>query len=173
MKNILSILRGEDRRSIGRSNQIARDISRNSRLFARVFAAILSSDPAIRMGAADAIEKATRNRPKFLQPYKRAVLQNISRIKQQEVRWHVAQLLPRLQLTQKQRSRAVSILLDYLEDKSSIVRTCAMQALADLALAHPPLRPRVLFLLESLTSTCTPAMRSRGRKLLATLKRQA
>lgn len=166
------MLRGGDRRSIGCSNQIARDISRNPKLFARVFAAILSHDPVIRMRAADAVEKATRDHPELLEPHKRAVLQNISGIKQQEVRWHVAQLLPRLQLTSKQHSRAVSILLNYLKDKSSIVRTCAMQALADLALAHLPLRPRVLLLLESLTNNGTPAMRSRGRKLVAILKAQ-
>jgi hypothetical protein len=48
-----------------------------------------------------------------------------------------------------------------------------MQALADMALAHSPLRPRIFPLLESMTRTDTPAVRSRGRKLLATLKRQA
>jgi hypothetical protein len=170
MTNVLSMLRGGDRRSIGCSNRIARDISGNPKLFARVFAAMLSIDPVIRMRAADAVEKATRNHPELLQPHKRAVLQNMSSINQQEVRWHVAQLLPRLELTPQQRNRAVSILLNYLKDQSSIVRTCAMRALADLALAHPPLRLRVLLLLESLTNTGTPAMRSRGRKLVPTLK---
>ena len=45
-----------------------------------------------------------------------------------------------------------------------------MQALADLAEGDERLRRRVLPLTE-LTGTGTPAMRSRGRKLLARLQR--
>ena len=46
-----------------------------------------------------------------------------------------------------------------------------MQALADLAEHDQQLRRRVLPLLAELTHTGTPAMRSRGRKLLARLER--
>ena len=46
-----------------------------------------------------------------------------------------------------------------------------MQALADLAEADARLRRRVLPLLTELTHTGTPAMRSRGHKLLARLQR--
>jgi hypothetical protein len=45
-----------------------------------------------------------------------------------------------------------------------------MQALADLAMGDEQLRGRVLPLLRELASTGTPAMRSRGRKLLARLE---
>jgi hypothetical protein len=41
-----------------------------------------------------------------------------------------------------------------------------MQALADLAEDDATLRPRVVRLLEDLTRTGSPAMKSRGRKLL-------
>jgi hypothetical protein len=60
----------------------------------------------------------------------------------------------------------VRTLIGYLSDPSSIVRTCSMQALADLAEAHPRLRRQVDPLLEQLTRSGSPAMRSRGRKLL-------
>jgi hypothetical protein len=46
-----------------------------------------------------------------------------------------------------------------------------MPALADLAEGDEQLRRRVLPLLAELTGTGTPAMRSRGRKLLARLQR--
>jgi HEAT repeat protein len=155
-----------DGRTIGRSNEVAAEIAKNPALFAEVFEAMLHPDPRIRMRAADAIEKATVVRPELLQPHKRAILQRVAKIDQQEIRWHVAQMLPRLRLTAKERNRAVEILLGYLEDKSSIVKTFAMQALADLA----PKDPRVISLLEFLTTTGTPAMRARGRKLLARLR---
>jgi hypothetical protein len=59
--------------------------------------------------------------------------------------------------------------MGYLEDESSIVRTFSMQALADLAVHDARLRSQVTPLIEGLTKTGTPAMRSRGRKLLGQL----
>jgi hypothetical protein len=171
MKNVSCKLRGGDRRSIGRSNEVARQISTNKKLFAKVFAELRHPDPVIRMRAADAIEKASALNPHLIQPYKRHILNTIAAIPQQEVRWHVAQIIPRLRLTPRERDHAVSILFDYLEDKSSIVKTFAMQALADLAQNDSRLRKRILPIVEFLTASGSPAMRARGRKLLATLKR--
>jgi hypothetical protein len=54
----------------------------------------------------------------------------------------------------------------YLDDSSSIVRTNAMEALADLAERDAGLRSSIIPMLECLTATGSPAMRSRGRKLL-------
>ena len=169
--DVLSKLRGGDRLSLARSGEIVRKIANDPELFAQVFEGLLSVDPILRMRAADAIEKATRKHPELLKSYKRGLLRKIALIDQQEVRWHVAQILPRLQMTAKERHHAVSILLDYLEDKSSIVRTFAMQGLADFAMGDPRLRARVAPLIEFLTSEGTPAMRARGRKLLVQLKR--
>lgn len=169
MKTAVRKLRGGDRRSIGRSNEVALQISADKKLFAQVFAELLADDPIIRMRAADAVEKASSRDHQLLQPYKREILKSIAAIPQQEVRWHVAQMIPRLQMSRAERDHAVSILFDYLEDKSSIVRTFAMQALADLAQSDPRLRNRLKPVLEFLTSTGTPAMRARGRKLLKML----
>jgi hypothetical protein len=163
-------LRNGGRRSIGRSNEVAHEISKNEKLFAQVLAEVLDPNPVIRMRAADAIEKASADNPKLLQPHKRVILKKIAAIPQQEVRWHLAQILPRLRLTPKERDLAASILFDYLEDKSSIVKTFAMQGLADLAQQDSHLQKRILPILEFLTANGTPAMRSRGRMLLKTLK---
>jgi hypothetical protein len=171
MSEILRKLSGGDRRSIGRSDEVAREIAEDPKLFAQVFDAPLGADAVVRMRAADAVEKATRKHPELLQPYTRRILQRVAPAEQQEVRWHVAQMLPRLQLTASERDWAVSILLDFLEDKSSIVRTFAMQGLADLALQDALLRRRIVPIVESLTSKGSPAMRSRGRTLLALLRR--
>ena len=163
-------LAGGDRRSVGRSGELARAISNDSKLFAQVFQALLGNDAIVRMRAADAIEKATRKCAIPLQRYKAQILRKVALIEQQEVRWHVAQLLPRLQLTKRERDLAISILFDFLDDKSSIVRTFAMQGLADFALQDTGLRMRIVPVLEHLASTGTPAMRSRGRKILKVLK---
>jgi hypothetical protein len=171
MTNIVEKLRGRDRRSIGRSGEVARQIAKNPKLFAEVLAAALDANPVVRMRAADAIEKASAIYPSLLEPHKRIILNKIAIIPQQEVRWHVAQILPRLKLTPKERDHAASILFDYLEDKSSIVKTSAMQALSDFAQTDSRLRKRILPILEFLTANGTAAMRARGRKLLPILNR--
>ena len=90
---------------------------------------------------------------------------------EQELRWHLAQMVPRLLLTQLDRMRVASVLKSYLEDRSSIVKTFAMQALADLASDDTTLLPETVELVHQLTRSGTPAMRARGRKLLAQLGR--
>jgi hypothetical protein len=121
------------------------------------------------MRAADAVEKITARQPAWLAPYKTRLIQEVARIEQQEVRWHVAQLFSRLDLTPAERQEVLAILETYLNDKSKIVKTFTMQAMADLAGQDPSLRPAIIARLETLTASGSPAMQSRGRKLLARL----
>ena len=123
------------------------------------------------MRAADAIEKITITRPDLLAPYKRKILTLAARETQIEVRWHIALLLPRLPLTARERAAAIDVLFDYLRDRSSIVKTHAMQGLADLVLKHPELKSQIVPVIAELTEIGTAAMRARGRKLLPLLNR--
>lgn len=164
---LLVKLAGGDRRSIGRSEEVVADVLHDPSMFGAVFAAMSSDDPLIRMRAADAAEKITAQRPEILRPYKRQLIGRVAAIARQEVRWHVAQMLPRIRWTEAERRQVARRLLSYLEDDSRIVRTLSMQALADLARQGPELLPRVVPLLRRLAASGTPAMRARGRKLLA------
>jgi len=170
MRRILENLKGGDLRSIGRSGDAVRAVSKNPALFSDLMAGLLDGDRVVRMRAADAVEKATRTHPEWLQPWKRALLDTVAPLEDKELRWHVAQLVPRLRLTSPEKARAVRILMGYLEDKSSIVRTFSMQALADLAAQDEQLLEQVVPLIERLTRTGTRAMKSRGRKLLKQLE---
>jgi len=81
----------------------------------------------------------------------------------------VAQMLPRLALAKSELGIAVEILTGYLEDKSRIVKTFCMQALADLAKNDEALRRKVIPLIKRLSQAGSPAMKSRGKKLLKEL----
>jgi hypothetical protein len=170
MKALLEQLEGGDRRSIGRSNAVVAQVLRQPALFRTLFDGLHHDSAVVRMRAADALEKITARRPEWLAPYKPALLQLMAASKEQELRWHAAQMLPRLPLTSAERAMAVSILREYLKDKSSIVKTCAMQAMADLAQDDAHLRADTIVLLQEMTQTGTPAMKSRGRKLLKLLE---
>jgi len=169
MTDILGKLKGGDRRSIGKSGEAVKDISKTPALFTDLFAGLFDADPVVRMRAADAVEKITRQRPRLRWPWKKPLLEQVSALEEKEVRWHVAQMIPRLNLTSSEKDAAVWILMDYLACESSIVKTFSMQALADLAERDERLRAQVMPVIDRLTRTGTPAMRSRGRKLLKRL----
>jgi len=171
MPDILKKLAGGDRRSIGQVAKVVDAVSGQPALFETVFKAMLVADPIVRMRAADAVEKITANQPDYLQPYKDMLINQVAHVNQQEVRWHVAQILPRLSLNRRERQTAVEILFGYLQDKSKIVKTFSLQALADLAQEDGSLRPRVVEVLKEMVQNGSPAVINRGKKLLAKLSR--
>jgi hypothetical protein len=76
-----------------------------------------------------------------------------------------------LSLNSRERKTAVEILFGYLQDKSKIVKTFSLQALADFAEKDDSLRLRVVEVLEELVQSGSPAVINRGKKLLAKLKK--
>jgi hypothetical protein len=167
--DILHKLEGGDRRSIGRVDEVIAQVLNDPSLFDALFDGMLGDDPVVRMRSADAVEKISAKRPHLIQAYKSRLVQEVAQSEQQEVRWHVAQMLPRLDLNQEEHKTAAEILLHYLDDDSKIVKTFSMQALAELAQRDPSLHPRIVPLLEELTQSGSAAMKSRGRKLLQML----
>jgi hypothetical protein len=169
-KNILTLLEGGDRRSIGRADQVAAIVDDDPRLFPKLIAGLWSGDQLVRMRAADAAEKVTRKHRELLHPYKKELLGLMAESHEQEMRWHLAAMVPRLALNAKERQAVISSLSSYLEDRSSIVKTFALQGLADLARDEPGLRSKVIEILREATRNGTAAMKARGRKLLTKLE---
>jgi hypothetical protein len=169
-KSILALLAGGDRRSIGRANQAAKTVADNPRLFPVLIKGLWSADPVVRMRAADAAEKVTRDEPELLRPHRKELLGLMAETDQQEVRWHLALMAPRIALTRHERQAAAGILISYLDAKSSIVKTFALQGLADLALDEPELKVRVVEILRQANRSGTAAMKARSRKLLRELE---
>lgn len=170
MEHILEKLVGGDLRSIGRANEVVDDVLNNPALFDPLFNGMLNNDPVIRMRSCDTVEKITQKHPEYLMPYKIALLGQVAEIKQQEVRWHVAQMIPRLILDGEERKQAAEILFGYLKDESKIVQTSALQALADLAERDEIFLPPVMEVVEKLTRTGSPAVKNRARKLKVKLE---
>jgi len=169
MKDLLQRLNGGDRRSIRGVSEVVDQVIADPTLFPVLFDGMSDADPLLRMRCADAVEKITAAHPEYLAPYRKRVVRLAAMAEQQEVRWHLAQLLSRLELNAPERRRVAKILTGYLTDRSSIVRTFAMQALADIAARDSELRAPITERLKRMTRRGTPAMKSRGRKLLAQL----
>ena len=113
-------------------------------LFQALIDGLNIENPIVRMRASDAMEKASLEHPEYLIPHKQQLFELAATSKQKEVRWHMAQILPRLNLSHDENIQAVNIFLVYLTGNSSIVNTFVMQAFADIAKTDEELRPALL-----------------------------
>jgi hypothetical protein len=165
-----TMLSGGDRRSIGRADEVAALLRDCPERVGELVELLWDLDEVIKMRTADALEKLSREGAEWLEPFKAELLGLMAETRQQEVRWHLAEILPRLRLTDAECGRAAAILEGYLEDRSSIVKTFAMQGLWELSRRDSKLRARTIELIQELTRMGTAAMRARGRKLLKELE---
>ena len=169
MSTLLLELTGGDRRSIGRSNAVVRKLLGDPARFDEIIAGLSHDDPLVRMRCADVAEKVSLVHPEWLRPHKRGLLRLAAHSTEQEMRWHLAQMIPRLKLDRDERRRAEAIMLVYLDDRSRIVKTFAIQALFDLAIDDMARRRRLVPLFNELARSGSPAMRVRARKLIRAL----
>jgi|SRR5580698_1629142 hypothetical protein len=165
-KIIAELLAGGDRRSIGSANEVARLVRKAPRRFRELIKCLWNENPVVRMRAADAAEKVSAKKPRLLYLHKCELLGLLAEAEQIELRWHLAAMIPRLRLTPAERHRPAAALQRYLDDRSSIVKTFALQGVGDLSQDDPVLRTKAKYLPEGALQSGTPAMRARARKLL-------
>jgi hypothetical protein len=166
MNDFLESLAGGDRRSIGRADRVVKKIDSQNK-FDNLFEGLFHDDYVVAMRTADVIEKVTRRHPEFLRPHKKAILKNLNGFSEKEIRWHAAQMVPRLDMNEKELADTLKVLNQWLrEEKSEIVKVMSLQALYDLSQKHDGLKPEVEEILEKQFVSGSPSVRARARKLL-------
>jgi len=173
---------GRLRISSGRTAEVVEFVRANPKKAGQLLECLWDDEAAVAMRAADALGKLTRRRPDAPDPVRESLLELLQRswkapligllaeATENKLRWCLAAMVPRLVLTASECERVAGILETYLEDRSSIVKTCALQGLADLARQDRSLLPEVIDLLRIHSRSGTPAMRARGRILLKQLE---
>lgn len=156
-----------DRRVEGDAPSIAADVLANPAKLPELIACLFDGDPSVRMRAADALERVSRTYGARLDTHVEHLLTDAVAIEQAEVRWHIAQILPRLTLDDDQRHRAAVLLADWFENSPSrIVKTSALQAVVDLAEADPELRAMSAEMLGRAMRSGVPSLAARARRIL-------
>ena len=124
------------------------------------------------MRAADTIEKITANNPQYLTKHKKKILGLCDRATNKELRWHLAQLIPRLHLEPTELGRAWSILTNWAKDKnnSRIVRVNSLQALFDLTSQDKSLLSDFYSTLFELEKENIPSIKARIRIIKEQIK---
>jgi hypothetical protein len=142
--------------------------------FETLFKLLFSNDRAVAMRAADAIEKVSRTRPEFLQGHQEELLNLLKGATNNELKWHLAQIICRIDLSPDD-LRNVWNLLNYWAtnpNEAKSVRVHALQGLYDLALKSEGAGWRESFkrTLSSAVRQRIPSLAARARKLLTNLK---
>ena len=163
--SLLDYLSGGDRRSIGHANMVAAWVQAERSLLPNLVEGLASENRLVRMRAADACEKVSACHPEWFQPFVSELLDTGRKTSEQELKWHLLQILPRLRLTGRQHMVTVNLAKRLLRDPSRIVQTAALQALADLSEEDETLRNTLPDLFSQLSVNGTPAVRARARKL--------
>ena len=161
---------GRQRLSSGRVCEVVKLVQAHPKKASQLIECLWDEDPGVAMRAADALEKLTHSDPSLLCAWKAPLLGLLTEATGKKLRWNLSLMISRLELTGPECRRAAEILQSWLEDSSSIVKTCALQGLADLTRQDPSLRSAVVDLLRIHSRSGTPAMRARGRILLKRLE---
>jgi hypothetical protein len=166
---LVDMLRGGDHRSIGRADEVVDIVLSSPGRFDEVFNGILSDDSLIRMRCADAAEKIARERPDLLAPFKGRLIMEVSLIDQQEVQWHLVQMMAYIEYTDEETATVVRILRGLLSSKSRIVVVSSLDTLTELATRDASLRESVIKDIENAMENGAPSVKSRGKRLLGRL----
>jgi hypothetical protein len=161
---------GRNRLSCGRTCEVVKLVHAHPKKASQLIGCLWDEDSGVAMRAADALEKLTRGDPSLLRDWKAPLLGLLTEATENKLRWCLAITIPRLELTASECRRVAETLQFWLEDSSSIVKTCALQGLADLTLHDPSLRPAAMDLLRIHSRSGTAAMRARSRILLHRLE---
>ena len=168
MPTIYDLLTGNDLRTIGKSNEVVQLVTSDPILFDEVFEGIFHDDKVVRARCADAVEKVAVKFPGMIQKKKSIILKNLNKFEQKEVLWHIALMIGYLKLTPKELVKAFNTLNKWLNTSDSIiVKVACMQSLATHAMKNKKLLKSVRDEIQKQMLTGAPAIKARGRHLLA------
>lgn len=166
MKKFEKLLSGGDLRSIGQSNKVVSSIGSQGD-FDKLFQCLYNDTRIIVSRAADAIEKVTVNHPEYLFKYKFNILELCESDTNIELTWHLALIVPRLNLIQKEVVNIWNILTGWASNTegSRIVRVNAIQGLFEMLKQYPEFKESFQKLILDIKPEGISSINARIRKL--------
>lgn len=164
--DIANQLSGSDLRSIGKVNALVNSIKTHQQ-FDNLFKNMLSHERSIARRSADAVEKLTRQNRGWLRKHKTVLIDLIHNTRNKELKWHLVQLISRLELTDKEFYMLWDKLAYWLMNcnESRIVRVNSLQALFDLSRSNPTLDQALGNVVNSIRHENIPSLNARIKKL--------
>ena len=134
MHSVREKLTGGTRTSVGSADEVIQKLLKNTAGLPAIYDLFLDEDPVVAMRASYVAMKVAEQKPDSVEPFAKDLLKNLNLYTQQEVRWHIPQLLAHLNLTLAQKRKAYEVLMEWSEtDKSKIVGYYSLQTAANFA----------------------------------------
>jgi hypothetical protein len=167
--NFAHLLLGKDLRKLRSSREVIEAVQ-DQESFDDLFALVFHHERPLVMRAADTVEKITRKHPEYLYPHKTQLLSVLKSAEYKELKWHIAQLIPRIHLTREELNEVWHTLTYWSRNpnESKIVRVNSLQGLFDLSQKSPDLKDDFEKTLHSLEHEHIPSIQARIRKLSGT-----
>jgi len=165
-RDFAPLLLGRDLRSIARSGDVVRAVE-NQEDFDALFNLLLHHERLLVMRAADAIEKITVTRPAYLSVHKQQLLSLLKSAVHKELKWHLALLIARIDLTPAELKEVWDMLSYWVHNpnESKIARVNALQGLYELQSKHPHLKGAFRQIMDVIQQVRIPSLQARIRKI--------
>jgi hypothetical protein len=159
-------LTGGTRTSVGSSDEVIQKLLKNSAGLSVIYDLFLDEDPVVAMRASYVAMKVAEQKPDSVAPFAKELLKNLNLYTQQEVRWHIPQLLAHLKLTSAQKRKAYEVLMEWSEtDKSKIVGYYCLQTAANFAEEDDKLLEDFIPRLKKINKTGAKSIQNRSKKI--------
>jgi hypothetical protein len=164
---ISEMLTGGDPRSLGKTDQVVKLVLSHPERLEELFDCVFHPDEVVRMRAGDALEKVCCQEPKWFEPFKERLLNEVSGINQASVKWHLAQMFGEITMSLAEKERAVNIMLHNLETSGDwIVINLTLESLAKFARENVLNHDEFVSLLKKHQQSPYKSVASRANKLL-------
>ena len=171
MAGVRETLSGGTRTSIGNADQVIQKLLSAPSGLADVYKLFLDEDPVVAMRASYVAMRVAEQKPETVAPFASLLFANLEHYTQQEVRWHVPQLLVHLDLNPVDRNRAYEVIMNWAEtDKSKIVGYYGFQAAAEFAQTDSALLEDFIPRIRQASKTGAKSIQNRCKKISKQLK---
>jgi hypothetical protein len=161
-----SLLLAGDLRKLRQNSIVVRAVT-DQTSFDELFSLVFHHERHLVMRAIDAVEKVTIKHPEFLRSHKAQLMSVLKSADHKELKWHVAQLIPRIALAEPELAEVRHILNYWVLNKneSKIARVNALQGLFDLSQKYSEVIPDLASAIAGIEHEMIPSIQARIKKL--------
>ena len=171
MADYKAALSGGTRTSIGEADAVISELVESSSGLEQIYSLFLDPDPVVAMRSSYVAMRVAEQKPETVRPFAKLLFANLENYTQQEVRWHVPQLLVHLDLSPADRSRAYQVVMNWAEtDKSKIVGYYGFQAAAEFAQQDSELLHDFIPRIRQANKSGAKSIQNRCKKIAKQLK---
>lgn len=160
------LLLGRDLRRLKGTDKVVQAVH-DQASFDALFKLLFHHERPLVMRAADAVEKVTVLHSDYLEPHKKQLLALLKSADHKELKWHIAQLVARITLTNAERDDVWHTLTYWVRNpnESKIVRVNALQTLFDLSAKHPGMKEDFDRSLSAIAHDPAPSLQARIKRI--------